>query len=121
MQAKGKATLAYGEGKTIEFPVYGGSIGPDVVDIRALYSKTGMFTYDPGFMSTASCQSAITYIDGDEGNRQNQGLAPEARHLVQPRRTRWMRFPRPISGRGLRYSSAKGCFPLLQRFALSAC
>ena len=67
MQAKGKATLAYGEGKTIEFPVYGGSIGPDVVDIRALYSKTGMFTYDPGFMSTASCQSAITYIDGDEG------------------------------------------------------
>jgi citrate synthase len=48
-------------------PVYGGTIGPDVVDIRALYGKTGAFTYDPGFMSTASCQSKITYIDGDKG------------------------------------------------------
>ena len=47
--------------------MFGGSIGPDVVDIRTVLAKTGMFTYDPGFMSTASCQSAITYIDGDEG------------------------------------------------------
>jgi citrate synthase len=44
-----------------------GTIGPDVVDIRPLYAKTGKFTYDPGFMSTASCKSAITYIDGDNG------------------------------------------------------
>ncbi|MDB5695224.1 MAG: citrate (Si)-synthase [Sphingomonas bacterium] len=44
-----------------------GSVGPDVVDIRKLYADTGMFTYDPGFTSTASCQSALTYIDGDEG------------------------------------------------------
>ena len=44
-----------------------GSVGPDVVDIRKLYAETGMFTYDPGFTSTASCQSAITYIDGDKG------------------------------------------------------
>ena len=43
------------------------SVGPDVVDIRKFYAETGMFTYDPGFTSTASCQSAITYIDGDEG------------------------------------------------------
>ena len=45
----------------------GGTIGPDVVDIRTLYGKTGMFTYDPGFLSTASCSSTITYIDGDKG------------------------------------------------------
>src|SRR6266571_4500462 len=62
-----KAVLSYGDGKSIEFPVLSGSIGPDVVDIRALYAKTGMFTYDPGFLSTASCSSKITYIDGDQG------------------------------------------------------
>ena len=67
MEAKGKATLTYDEGKTLELPVYGGTIGPDVVDIRALYGKTGKFTYDPGFLSTASCSSRITYIDGDAG------------------------------------------------------
>ena len=67
MDAKGKVTLNYGEGKNLELPVYGGTIGPDVFDIRALYGKTGMFTYDPGFMSTASTQSKITYIDGDQG------------------------------------------------------
>ncbi|HZF18751.1 MAG TPA: citrate synthase [Burkholderiales bacterium] len=61
------ATLNYADGKSIEFPVQSGSIGPDVVDIRTLYGKTGMFTYDPGFLSTASCSSKITYIDGDEG------------------------------------------------------
>src|SRR5512138_3815198 len=67
METKGKATLNYGDGKALELPVYGGTIGPDVVDIRALYGKTGMFTYDPGFLSTASCSSNITYIDGDAG------------------------------------------------------
>ena len=67
MDAKGKVTLNYGPEKNLELPSYGGSIGPDVFDIRALYGKTGMFTYDPGFMSTASCQSKITYIDGDKG------------------------------------------------------
>ena len=49
------------------YPVLEGSVGPDVVDIRKLYADTGMFTYDPGFTSTASCQSAITYIDGEKG------------------------------------------------------
>src|SRR5574342_622709 len=53
--------------KSIEFPLLHGSMGPDVVDIRSLYGKSGMFTYDPGFLSTASCNSKITYIDGDKG------------------------------------------------------
>ncbi|MGE0230905.1 MAG: citrate synthase [Flavobacteriaceae bacterium] len=61
-----KATLNL-EGTTHEFPVHKGTIGPDVVDISALYAKSGAFTYDPGFTSTASCESQITYIDGDEG------------------------------------------------------
>ncbi|MBW8754335.1 MAG: citrate (Si)-synthase, partial [Sphingomonadales bacterium] len=54
-------------GKENDYPVLSGSIGPDVIDIRKLYANTGMFTYDPGFTSTASCESALTYIDGDEG------------------------------------------------------
>jgi len=53
--------------KTVELPVKTGTIGPDVVDIGKLYAQTGAFTYDPGFLSTASCESAITYIDGDKG------------------------------------------------------
>jgi citrate synthase len=61
------ANLKLPDGKSIEFPVLSGTIGPDVVDIRTLYGKTGYFTYDPGFLSTASCSSAITYIDGDKG------------------------------------------------------
>ncbi|MBX9884365.1 MAG: citrate (Si)-synthase, partial [Novosphingobium sp.] len=48
-------------------PIKSGTIGPDVIDIRKLYAETGKFTYDPGFTSTASCDSALTYIDGDEG------------------------------------------------------
>jgi citrate synthase len=51
----------------LELPVYGGSVGPDVVDIRKLYTDGKVFTYDPGYTSTASCESQITYIDGDEG------------------------------------------------------
>ena len=62
----GKATLVYGN-KSIDLPVSRGSVGPDVVDIRKLYSEGNLFTYDPGFTATASCESAITYIDGDEG------------------------------------------------------
>ncbi|WP_068075864.1 citrate synthase [Novosphingobium lentum] len=55
------------DGKDITMPVRSGTIGPDVIDIRKMYGESGMFTYDPGFTSTASCDSAITYIDGDEG------------------------------------------------------
>ncbi|RQH02806.1 citrate/2-methylcitrate synthase, partial [Paraburkholderia dinghuensis] len=68
IDSKTHATLTIsGREESIELPVYKGSMGPDVIDIRKLYSQTGMFTYDPGFMSTASCNSAITYIDGDKG------------------------------------------------------
>src|SRR5208337_3248728 len=60
------AALKVGD-KTVELPVKAGAIGPSVVDIGKLYAQTGMFTYDPGFTSTASCESKITYIDGDAG------------------------------------------------------
>src|SRR5262249_50480943 len=50
-----------------DMPILPGTIGPEVVDISKLYAQSGMFTYDPGFTSTASCESKITYIDGDEG------------------------------------------------------
>src|SRR5664280_2791633 len=50
-----------------ELPILSGTTGPDVIDIQELYQKTGMFTYDPGFTSTASCSSSITYIDGEAG------------------------------------------------------
>jgi len=82
-----KATLSFSNGSpSVEMPVYGGSIGPDVIDIRKLYAQTGMFTYDPGFLSTASCQSAITYIDGDKGELLYRGypieqLATQADYL----------------------------------------
>ncbi|MBU6374095.1 MAG: citrate (Si)-synthase [Alphaproteobacteria bacterium] len=66
VQSKGTATLEL-DGKRVELPVLGGSTGPNVVDIRKLYAETGAFTYDPGFTSTASCESQITYIDGDAG------------------------------------------------------
>ncbi len=62
-----KATLTLHDGQSLDFPVLSGSIGPEVIDIRSLYGKSGMFTYDPGFLSTASCNSNITYIDGDAG------------------------------------------------------
>jgi citrate synthase len=55
------------DGKEVDLPIKTGTIGPDVVDIGTLYKNTGAFTYDPGFTSTASCESKITYIDGDEG------------------------------------------------------
>src|SRR5690606_16676662 len=62
------ATINFDDGTpALELPIMEGTIGPEVVDIRALYGKTGKFTYDPGFMSTAACKSAITYIDGDNG------------------------------------------------------
>jgi len=54
-------------GTTQEFPIMEGSCGPEVMDIRKFYGSTGKFTYDPGFKSTASCESALTFIDGEEG------------------------------------------------------
>jgi len=60
-------------GQTIELPIIEGSYGPDVIDVRHLYDASGMFTYDPGFMSTASCDSTITYIDGEKGELYYRG------------------------------------------------
>ncbi|MBN9002585.1 MAG: citrate (Si)-synthase [Rhizobiales bacterium] len=60
------ATLTVG-GKSYDFPVKAGTVGPEVIDISKLYAQAGMFTYDPGFTSTGSCESKITYIDGDAG------------------------------------------------------
>src|SRR4028118_139099 len=55
------------DNKPVDLAVKEGTIGPSVIDISKLYGQTGMFTYDPGFTSTASCESKITYIDGDKG------------------------------------------------------
>jgi citrate synthase len=73
-----KATLSFSDGSpAMELPIYKGSIGPDVIDIRKLYAQTGKFTYDPGFLSTASCNSSITYIDGDKGELLYRGYPIE--------------------------------------------
>jgi len=64
-------------GKTVELPVLHGTVGPGVIDVRRLYAETGFFTYDPGFTSTGSCDSAITYIDGDKGVLLHRGYAIE--------------------------------------------
>jgi citrate synthase len=71
------ATFSVGGGAPAEFPVLKGTLGPDVVDVRKLYGQTGMFTYDPGFTSTASCSSKITFIDGDEGILLHRGYTIE--------------------------------------------
>ena len=66
------------EGKeSLELPILKGTLGPDVVDIRTLYKGTDMFTFDPGFTSTASCESAITFIDGDVGQLYYRGYPIE--------------------------------------------
>jgi citrate synthase len=76
--ANNKATLSFSNGTpNIDLPVYSGSVGPDVIDIRKLYGQTGKFTYDPGFLSTASCNSKITYIDGDKGELLYRGYPIE--------------------------------------------
>ena len=64
-------------GNQVSCPVRSGSVGPDVIDIRKLYAQTGAFTFDPGFTSTASCDSAITYIDGDKGILRYRGIPIE--------------------------------------------
>jgi citrate synthase len=72
MTPAGAATLSL-DGKTYQLPVFKGTTGPDVLDVRKLYAQAGVFTYDPGFTSTASCESAITYIDGDAGVLEYRG------------------------------------------------
>ncbi|WP_461307657.1 citrate synthase, partial [Albidovulum sp.] len=70
------ASLSF-DGKTIELPMLQPTVGPEVIDIRKLYAEAGVFTYDPGFTSTASCDSAITYIDGDKGELLYRGYPIE--------------------------------------------
>src|SRR5260363_116249 len=97
-----KATLSFNDGSpSIELPVYKGTVGPDVIDIRKLYAQMGRFTYDPGFMSTASCKSAITYIDGDKGELPNPEQKQRFKNLVthhtmvhEQERTFFQGFPR---------------------------
>ncbi|GAB4465820.1 MAG: citrate synthase [Burkholderiaceae bacterium] len=73
-----KATLSFSDGTpTMELPIYKGTLGPDVIDIRQLYTNSGKFTYDPGFLSTASCNSTITFIDGDKGELLYRGYPIE--------------------------------------------
>ena len=79
-ESKEKALLTV-RGNEIELPVLSPTAGPDVIDIRSLYSKSGMFTYDPGYTSTASCDSDITFIDGEAGQLQYRGYSIE--HLAE--------------------------------------
>ena len=73
---KSAATLSFA-GKSIDLPIISPTIGPDVVDIRKLYNDADLFTYDPGFTSTAACESSITYIDGDKGELLYRGYPIE--------------------------------------------
>ena len=73
MADKNKSATLTLEGKSFDLPVLSPTAGPDVIDIRKLYAQAGVFTYDPGFTSTASCDSTITYIDGDEGELLHRG------------------------------------------------
>ncbi len=65
------------DGKTLELPIYKGVVGPRAIDVSKLYGQTGLFTFDPGFTSTASCDSDITYIDGDKGELLYRGYPIE--------------------------------------------
>jgi citrate synthase len=76
--AEGKtATLTDPAGKSYELPVFSGTLGPDVIDIRKLYDSTDLFTFDPGYTSTGSCESKITFIDGDKGQLLHRGYPIE--------------------------------------------
>ena len=77
MNNKKTATLNLPDGKVIELPVISGSLGPDVIDITSLYKQADMFTFDPGFTSTGSCKSDITFIDGDQGILLHRGYKIE--------------------------------------------
>ena len=73
---KKTAELHFSDNTPLKLPVISGTVGPDVVDVRSLVSK-GIFTFDPGFVSTASCESEITYIDGDNGILLHRGYPIE--------------------------------------------
>ena len=71
------AKLILPNGKEINLPIRKATIGQDVIDITQLYKESGMFTYDPGFLATASCESKITFIDGDQGVLRHAGYSIE--------------------------------------------
>src|SRR5271155_1156745 len=81
MDAKTGANIKTGSlkigDKSYNFPIYDGTIGPEVIDISKLYAEAGIFTYDPGFTSTGSCESKITFIDGDKGVLLHRGYPIE--------------------------------------------
>jgi citrate synthase len=77
MKMADKAATLTIDNKAIELPIFTGTVGPDVIDIRKLYAQTDHFTFDPGFTSTASCESQLTYIDGDEGVLLHRGYSIE--------------------------------------------
>ena len=84
-ESKKSATLTL-DGKTYDLPVHAPTLGPEVIDIRKLYGEANVFTFDPGFTSTAACESAITYIDGDAGELLHRGypieqLADKSSHI----------------------------------------
>ena len=72
----GTAEIKIG-GKSFDLPIYSGSVGPDCVDVRTLYKNSGHFTFDPGYTSTASTESQITFIDGDKGQLLYRGYPIE--------------------------------------------
>ncbi len=74
--AENNATLTIGE-TSFDLPIMKGAEGPDVIDIRKLYAASDHFTFDPGFTSTASCESALTFIDGDKGVLLHRGYSIE--------------------------------------------
>lgn len=82
-QASGNNTATSGgdNSVTVTLPLLKGTVGPNVADVRALYKNEGLFTYDPGFMSTAACQSGITYIDGDKGELLYRGYPLSLIHI----------------------------------------
>lgn len=111
-------------GKTYELDILSPTVGPDVIDIRSLYQKTGMFTYDPGFTATASCSSDITYIDGEKGELRYRGydisdLATKKTYLdtchllltgTLPSRSELARFDMEIRKRSFVHEGLKNLF-----------
>ncbi len=78
MTSKNTVTLTHnGTGQHIELPILQGTEGPDVIDVKSLYKYTGMFTHDPGYVSTSSCESTITFIDGEKGILRHRGYSIE--------------------------------------------
>lgn len=110
--------------KSYEFEILSSTLGPDVIDVRKLYTTTGMFTYDPGFTSTASCSSSITYIDGDKGELRYRGyeisdLATKKSYLdvcylllnnKLPTKTQLTAFDNELRKRSFIHEGLKGLF-----------